>query len=304
MGPHLVRELSKRKCNVVGVGLNEEPAELECLLAKYITCDLTDEAATNQIDFKGIDSVIHLAGLSLHTQSFEHPRQYIADNSAMLINLFEAALKQRPDSLPCFVVISSSAVYDTSQPMPLTEEGKVANGSPYAISKLLNEHLCSYYRQRGFECIVVRPFNHTGPGQGPGFLFPDLVAQVLSAGDKGTIQVGNLDAERDYSDVRDIVRAYADLALHDKPDHDLFNVCSGKARSGHEVLRLIVTACFGDKASVKTVLDKQKLRPLEPSQSVIVGDSSRARSEINWQPQIAFEQTITDYVAWARSQQN
>lgn len=301
VGPHLARELTKRGAKVIGVGYDSvlNPS-LSAEDVQYISCDLTNQEAVAKIDFSAVDAVIHLAGLASQAMSFEQPAKFISANSAMLINMFEVAMSQKLETQPRFVVVSSGAVYSSDQPMPITEQSILADNSPYIISKLLNEHLCHYYQKRGFQTITVRPFNHTGPGQGPGFLIPDLTAQVLAVGKGGTVKVGNLATRRDYSDARDIVRAYADLALADQLDQDVFNLCSGVSRSGQEVLELIAQAAYGDKNAVKTEVDPQKIRPTDPPE--IYGDNSAIKNAVGWQPTIDLETTINDYVAWLQTQ--
>lgn len=295
VGPHLAREFAKRGCGVIGVGFQPEAAqELSETLESYIRCDLTNQSDVAKIDFSSVDAVIHLAGLSSQGMSFDQPQRFIADNSAMIISLFEAALKQKPAQLPRFVVVSSGAVYDSGQAMPLTEDSAVVFNSPYAVSKITVEHLCSYYQRRGFKYIVARPFNHTGPGQGPGFLIPDLATQVLKAGPNGTVKIGNLKTRRDYSDVRDIVRAYADLALTDSLSHNVYNLCSGSARSGKEILEIITNKCFGEKADIKIQVNQELIRPNDPLE--IYGSHQRATEDFNWRPEISLEDTIMDYL--------
>lgn len=298
VGPHLVHELEQRGCNVTGIGYDFTPSpKLADTKVTYVQCDLTQADAVHAtIDFTQFDAVIHLAGLASQAMSFEQPHRFISDNSAMLINLFETALRQKSDTLPRFIVISSGAVYDSEQAMPISEQGKLADHSPYVISKRLVEHLCNYYRRRGFESIVVRPFNHSGPGQGLGYLIPDLVAQVAAAGKGGTVRVGNLKTRRDYSDVRDIVRGYADLTLAATVDSSLFNLSSGKSRSGEELLAIITKAIYGDKNAITTEIDQSKIRPTDPPE--IFGDNSAVQAAIGWSPNIPIETTIKDYITW------
>lgn len=299
VGPHLARELESRGCAVTGVGFSErQSAALADTSVSYISCDLSDMEQVKKIDFGDIDSVVHLAGLSSQGMSFDQPQRFIADNSAMLINLFEAALAQKPATLPRFVIISSGAVYNSRQAMPLSEQSEIAYASPYVVSKVTNEHLTAYYQSRGFVCVTARPFNHTGPGQEPGFLIPDLTAQVLVGGPDGTASVGNLETRRDYSDVRDIVRAYADMALAETVPHDLYNLASGVSRSGGEILDLIIRAVYGDTANITISVDQSKIRPNDPPD--IYGDTSLALADLHWKPTYSIEQTITDYVAWLR----
>src|SRR5690606_2879114 len=122
--------------------------------------------------------------------------------------------------------------------LPLTEDSKLTeNSSPYSQSKKLMEEAAQNLRSQGLDCVVARPFNHIGPGQLGGFLVPDLYEKIRVASKSGgNILVGNLKTKRDYTDVRDIVKAYADLAASETLDYDVYNVCSGQSRSGEEIL--------------------------------------------------------------------
>lgn len=301
VGPHLVRELLKRDCAVYGIGYGPNVIDApQDATYHYASCDLTNpEDVAKNIDLGSVDTVIHLAGLSSPAQSFEQPQRYIADNSAMLVNLFEAALKGNYEKLPRFIVVSTGAFYDGSQEMPLTEASRILFNSPYSISKATNEHVTDYYRLRGFETVIIRPFNHTGPGQALGFIVPDLTEKVMAAGVNGTITVGNLTTRRDYSDVRDVVRAYADVALAPDVKAPLYNVCSGKGHSGEEILQMITTALYGGGAVVKTEIDESRVRPNDIPE--IVGSAEHLRQDYGWEPAIPFEQTVQDYVSWAKA---
>jgi GDP-4-dehydro-6-deoxy-D-mannose reductase len=297
VGPHLARELKNHGHSVIGVGYGDATSDLDGLLEDYIACDLTDpEAVKEKISYNGVDAVIHLAGMSSQGVSFEKPQQCITANSAMVVNLFEEALKQ--EKKPRFVVVSTAALFDSNQPMPLNEGSKIAFNSPYAVSKHLIENLSDYYQKRGFQTVVVRPFNHTGPGQGPGFLIPDLAHQLLEVGEGGTLKVGNLKSRRDYSDARDIVKAYATLVTAEELPHSLYVLGSGKSHSGEEILELLSEAFFGKKDAVKVEIDQNRIRPNDPPE--IFGDSNLMKQDFNWETTIPLEQTISDYVAWLR----
>ena len=296
VGPYLAKELLSRDCQITGLGYGEDTTNIvDDDRYSFISCNLLNEPEVESIDFRHVDTVIHLAGLASQTLSFSQPRRFIADNSAMLINICETVLKQKPRHMPRFVVISSGAVYDNSQTMPLTEESRLTYNSPYAISKILNENLCVYYRTRGITCAVVRPFNHSGPGQGEGFIIPDLVIQVQGANqNNNTILVGNLHTRRDYSDVRDIVRGYADIALAEKFEYGVYNLCRGEAYSGEEILHEIVQLLCKEPAGLTVCVDESRIRPNDPKE--IYGDNALIRKCFGWEPRITLRQTIADYI--------
>lgn len=295
-GKHLARELHAQDIAIVGVATESPHPKIADLLDSFLAIDLTDQKSVSKIDFTNIDAVIHLAALAHQGLSFEQPRKFIDTNSAMVINLFEAALAQKPARYPRFIMVSSGAVFESDQPMPLTEQSAITHGSPYAISKLLGEMLGDYYQKRGIDSIVVRPFNHTGPGQGPGFLLPDMVKQISEAGEGGTINVGNITTRRDYSDVRDVVKAYVVLATTPAVTNRLYNLCSGTSRSGKEIIAMIANELYGSDAAIKTQIDQSRIRPNDPPE--IYGDASLLKNDTGWAPTFSFEQTVRDYIAW------
>jgi len=290
VGQHLAKELSENGAEVIGVGGPRGATETSPYLSKYYVVDLMDRRATEDLDFSEIDSVVHLAGLASVGPSFDDPMKYITTNMSLEANLFEVALKQ--NKKPRFLIVSTGGVYDPSTPLPLTEESKVTPSSPYAVSKLGQEQLAQYYNRRGFEVLIARPFNHIGPGQGLGFIVPDLTEQVLAIanGKSAELKVGNLDAKRDYTDVRDIVCAYR-LLLEKGHDGETYNICSGVSRSGNELLSLITEAAG---VTPKIALDPAKMRPSDTPD--IYGSHEKVTQATGWQPKIALEQTIKDAV--------
>lgn len=289
VGKHLVRELTSNQHSVIGLDRSEAPhPEIVDDLSDYHVADLSAEWP----ELADVDAIIHLAGLAAVGPSFDKPQAYININSAIVTNMCEYYLKQ--NKKPRVLMISSGTVYDPSSTMPLVEDSPLAFTSPYVVSKALLENQSAYYTGRGIECIVMRPFNHVGPGQMPGFLVPDLADKIRSRNsDSEAIEVGNLDTKRDYTDVRDVVRAYRLVATKEgKLDHPVYNVCSGVSHSGHEVLDAIVGAMKINKPG--TVVDQKLLRPNDIMD--IRGDNSRLVSEFKWKPTYSFEQTITDFV--------
>ncbi|MEJ0072814.1 MAG: GDP-mannose 4,6-dehydratase [Candidatus Saccharibacteria bacterium] len=291
VGQHLARELAAQGTSVIGVGGQQGTDGQSEAIRDYKLLDLLDARAAESIDFGDIDGVIHLAGLAPVGPSFDEPRRYLETNSGIQINLFEAALKQAAH--PKFLIVSSGSLYDPQAPLPLTEASAVRPNSPYAVSKLTQEQLAAYYATRGFETVVARPFNHIGPGQNPGFIVPDLAQQVIAVerNEAKEVLVGNLDAKRDYTDVRDIVRAYR-LLLERGKTGELYNICSGVALSGHVILAAILDA-VGAKPTIKT--DPARLRPSDTPE--LYGSYDKLRQDTGWQPEIKLATTMQDVVA-------
>lgn len=288
VGRHLTKELQDAGCRVIGVG-REDSCDF---VNEYYTSDLAHNWPNETGD---VDAIIHLAGLAAVGPSFDNPQMYINLNSAMVTNLCEAYVNQ--DKKPRIIIVSSGSIYDPAQPLPIPEDGKIGFNSPYSVSKILVENQAEYYRTRGLDCVVVRPFNHIGPGQLPGFLVPDLYEKISTAPQNAAISVGNLETKRDYTDVRDIVRAYGKLALADTLTHSLYNVCSGKSLSGLEVFELMKEAT--NRPDVSYSIDQSLVRPTDIPE--ITGDSTRLQTELDWKPEVSIEQTIQDFVKAASS---
>ncbi len=292
VGEHVVDVFKAEGFTVAGVAFDQSPNEkVSHKLDQYISCNLLDVESVNAIDFSDVRAIIHLAGLSAIGQSFEQPQRYIAENAVMTYNLLARANQSGFGGRA--VIISSGALYDPHQTLPISEASVTDASSPYAVGKLATEHVVDYFRVRGMDTVTVRPFNHIGPGQGEGFILPDLYAQLSAAGSGGEIMVGNLNTKRDYTDVRDIVAGYKALALAEKLNYGLYNICSGHSMSGNELLALIEAA--GGFHDIHVNVDQAKIRPTDIMD--IYGDASRLRDELGWQPRYKIAQTVADFVA-------
>lgn len=297
VGKHLAREIHSQGHEVVGIGLSEPEVDssIKDIIHSYYQCDTTNSSKLDKVPLEDITSVINLAGLANVGASFDNLDLYMRVNVEVLGVLGADLLKRSPSAR--MIAVSTGALYDPNQPMPLEEDARVVErGSPYALSKLAMEKVAEDLRDKGQDCIVVRPFNHIGPGQGPGFLIPDLVAKLKKHKlDVSPIAAGNLKTVRDYSDVRDIARAYTDLATAENLSHNLYNVCSGKGRSGEEIVRAICKIMEIDYSSLKIKVDQTLVRPTDPAK--IVGDHSRLSEDTDWQPKFELDKTITDIIS-------
>ena len=291
VGEHLANTFLEDGFDVIGIAYDQSPnIKVASKLTGYISCNLLDQEAVRSVDLSGVHAIIHLAGLSAVGQSFEQPHRYITENAIMTYNLLDHALSS--ELAGRVVVVSTGALYDPNQPLPLTEDSKTGATSPYAIGKLATEHVVSYFRNRGLDTVSLRPLNHIGPGQGAGFLLPDLYTQLIGARDSGKMIVGNIDTKRDYTDVRDIVRAYKSLALAGSLGSDVYNICSGRSMSGKEILKILQHSTGIENVDI--TIDPAKIRPSDVMD--IYGDSSRIHKELGWTPQIPIEQTIQDFI--------
>jgi GDP-4-dehydro-6-deoxy-D-mannose reductase len=295
VGGHLTDELIRQGFEVVGVGREEQPSpELTEKLHSYYACDLADYESVKALPLADVKAVINLAGLAAVGPSFDNPELYMRINTAVLDTVCKAALEQGAKDIR-ILSISSGAIYSPGQPMPLTEYSKLApESSPYAASKIAMERLSLEYREQGLDCVVARPFNHIGPGQLEGFLLPDLYKKVTESQTNGTpLLVGNLTTRRDYTDVRDVAKAYVKLISSSSLKHGIYNVCTGRSLSGEEILSKLL-----DELNISDTtpqVDESLFRPSDTPE--LYGDNSRLKTDIGWTPEISVDQTIKDFVA-------
>lgn len=293
VGNHLTNELIAQGYEVVGVGREPElSSELNDRVKSYYSCDLADYDSVRALPLADAKALINLAGLAAVGPSFDNPELYMRINTAVLDTVCKAAIEQGAVNLR-ILSICSGAVYSPNQKMPLTEDSLLApESSPYAASKIAMEELSLQYREQGLDCVVARPFNHIGPGQLPGFILPDLYqkASVLNSGQK--LLVGNLTTRRDYTDVRDVAKAYVSLVGTKKLNHAIYNVCTGRSLSGEDILKNLLDAI--EKTNLEVTVDESLFRPTDSQE--LYGDSSRLQQDTGWKPEIAIEQTIRDFV--------
>jgi GDP-4-dehydro-6-deoxy-D-mannose reductase len=261
--------------------------------------DVRDETAlVDAIAGAAPDAVCHLAALASVGSSWNDQAATYAVNTFGTLNVLSAALAcSRP---PRVLLVSSAEVYGRVEAgdLPIREDHPFAPVSPYAASKAAAELMgVQAWLGRGLEVIRVRPFNHTGPGQRPDFVVPALARQVVAAAEAGAgvIKTGNLEARRDITDVRDVVRAYRALLELGTPG-EVYNVCRGQAVSIQEVARRLV-----DLAGVEleTVVDPDRFRPADLPE--LRGDGSRLSAATGWAPEIPFDETLADVLDFWRS---
>ena len=294
VGEHLARQLQASSYLVRGVGrelmANDRVAPY---LNSYQTADLLNKRQVESLILKNAKAIIHLAGLASVAESFNKPKLYKTGNAEMTDNLLTTAKEQGFTGR--VVAVSTGALYDPNQPMPLSEDSKIAESSPYAVGKLHAEEVIRQHNANGLDVVIARPFNHIGPGQGNGFLVTDLYDQLLTAKQTGSsdILVGNLATKRDYTDVRDIVTAYEKLAITGSLTHDMYNISSGLSLSGFEILKYLQKAM--NLESIKPKVDQSRVRPTDAMN--IIGDANRLNNELGWIIHSSVEKAINDFVA-------
>ncbi len=297
VGHHVARLLAERGVSVVGVG--NQPAledDLQDVVDTYTSCDLTDPDEVASINLSDIGAIINLAGFAKVGDSHGQGDLYNKVNIGVHTVLYDEVLRQ--NIRPRIIAVSTGAVYDPNQPLPITEDSQLIprdKTNEYVVSKQKMEEAVRSFRGKGLDVIIVRPFNHSGPGQLPGFLLPDLGEQIADASrDNTPLLVGNLETKRDYTDVRDVARAYVELALADSLNYDLYNICSGQSTKGTDILDLLKKA-FG-ASDVEVKVDQSRIRPNDVMD--IYGSRQRLTDDTGWEPQFSVEQMVRDYAAW------
>ena len=245
------------------------------------------------------NGVYHLAALTHVGQSWDEPLAVLEVNVLGTGVLLAAARACGTD--PKILVTSSAEVYGAvTDPtrLPLTEKSPTAPLTPYAASKLAAEALCAQaWLGHGQRVVIVRPFNHIGPGQSPNFAVSALSKRIVDAERAGAaeIPVGNLSARRDFTDVRDVVRSYRMLIESGNPG-EVYNVCSGRDVSIQEIAdRLLDEA----GSAVRLVPEASLIRPVEVP--VLRGDPSRLTEATGWAPALSLDQTLADVLAHWRA---
>jgi GDP-4-dehydro-6-deoxy-D-mannose reductase len=244
------------------------------------------------------DAVLHLAAQSSVAASFEDPAATLAVNFLGTLNLLQAL--SSIDFRGVFLYMGSADVYGRTDEadLPVKETQPLRPLSPYAVSKVAAESLCYQWSQtQKFRVVIARPFNQIGPGQALRFAVADFAGQIARIG-RGerppVITTGDLDVTRDFTDVRDTVRA-CKMLLDQGSNGETYNICSGRESS----LRAIVTALL-DLADVKAEIQvaPNRLRPAE--QKRVVGDPAKIRAATGWRPEIPLETTLEDILAEAK----
>ncbi|MEW5873953.1 MAG: GDP-mannose 4,6-dehydratase [Candidatus Zixiibacteriota bacterium] len=250
--------------------------------------------------------VIHLAASTSVGDSFTAPHDTIVNNVVSTVNLLEA-MRCDPmtrKNLHKIIMVASTEIYGRVRPgqIPLNETTPLSPVNPYGASKAAADLAAlSYQESFGLPIIRVRVANHTGPRQRPGFVVPDFCQAIARLERQSTgrvIKVGNLSARRDFSDVRDIVKGYRQLAEQGQIG-TVYHLGSGKARTIESVLNSLLELA---EKPIRVRVDQKKLRPVEVP--LLRADISRARRDAGYRPAIPWAQTLRDTLEYYREREN
>jgi GDP-4-dehydro-6-deoxy-D-mannose reductase len=292
-GGFLAQECARAGDEVVGIS---RTGEIPHGCGDGRAVDLLDRDAVRSIvrDVRP-DVVYHLAALSSVARSWEEPSRTLSDNVAIAINTLEAlrfkALATRT------VWVSSCEVYGAPERLPVAEHATLRPANPYAVSKTTGDLLAGVYIDAyGLDLIRVRPFNHAGPGQRPIFILSSLARQAAAAllAGSGSLEIltGNPDTRRDFTDVRDVARAYRSLAVRGQPT--VYNVSSGRSISAVDQVRLLAELVA--PMQVRHTVDPSRVRAHEVMD--LRGDHGRLTAATGWEPVIPLRQTMSDTIEW------
>lgn len=294
-GQHLVQHIIQMNpgCALHGTYFQTRPATGTNTRIRYTQIDLRNAEKVNAL-IKDVqpDVIYHLAGQASAARSFEAPWETMEINIRAQMNLLEAC---RHHANPARIVIVSSAeIYGDVRPedIPLTEDTPLRPSSPYSVSKATQDLMgYQYFKAYQLPIIRARAFNHLGPGQSVRFVaaaFASQIARIEDDQQDPVLWVGNLNAERDFTDVRDVVRAYYLLAEAGEPGA-VYNIASNVAYSIQELLDTLLS--LTDR-TIDVRLDKSRLRPADIP--LIRGDATRLYRQTGWQPSYPLRQTLQD----------
>ena len=308
VGSHLAEYcLSKSNVAIYGTVLShhlgDELKRVEHFknMVNLMECDLTNRVATARVLEKvRPGKIFHLAAQSFVPTSWKSPENTLSNNIMAELNIFEVLRELKLN--PVIHIAGSSEEYGLvyKNEIPVKETNPLRPLSSYAVSKIGQDMLAFQYHQSyGLKTVITRAFNHTGPRRGKQFVnswFAYQIARIEAGLQKPTIKVGNLDAYRDFSDVRDIVKAYW-LAAEKCKFGEPYNIGSSKAYRIKEVLDILLSF---SKRKIKVERDSQLMRPSDVP--ILQCDATKFKKATGWNPEIKFRDTLKDLLNYWRNE--
>lgn len=297
VGKHLAKEvIDNSNSNIFGTSYGSNNSDD---LDKGITIlhgDLRDKEFVSQVITESKPEVIyHLAALSSGKDSFHQASEVVLNNLRVQLNIFDEVLKQKLDSK--ILIIGSAEEYGnvSDEKIPIDEQVSLNPISPYGLSKVAQDlSALTYFHSFGLKVIRLRSFNHTGPGQINKFVVPAFAKQIVNPETK-VIKVGNLEAVRDFTDVRDVVKAYR-LASEKCEIGEVYNIGSG---SGYKIQWILEKMIELSKRDIEVQVDKDLLRPADIP--VTICNCEKFIKKTGWEIQIPIEKTLEDILNYWRN---
>lgn len=314
VGSHLAEYCLKNEDDVYGtIRSHHLGDELERIREirddiKLYECNLMNRSSVFGIIMKTKpDIIFHLAAHSFVPMSWNEPEEVLKNNIISELNIFESIRDLHLIDNTVVHIAGSSEEYGLVKPneCPITEKNELRPMSTYAVSKIGQEFLAKqYYRSYGIKTVITRAFNHEGPRRGIDFVTSSFASQIAELESKklkeGIVKVGNLNSKRDFTDVRDVVRAYY-LAVSDPNINygEEYNISSGESHSISEVLNYFIGKSMVD---IKIEQDESRMRPSDVT--ILEGDSSKFRKATGWNPEIDFYKMLDDILEYWREKYN
>ncbi len=304
-GRHLARHLLSEGIEVHGLIRPGRRDETAGALGQEVSLHQGDllhgEDADRVVQAVRPDLVFHLAAQAFVPESWRDPAATYVTNVLGQLRLIEAVIRL-DDPKPRLLVVSSNEVYGApagAEELPVRETNPLRPNNPYAVSKAAQDLMgYQYVASHGLPIVRVRPFNHIGPGQTDAYVagaFARQVAEVEAGLREPVIRVGNLDAQRDFTDVRDIVRGYL-LAVRHGVAGEVYILASGRTVAIRSILDFYVSR---STVPVRVEPDPARLRPMDVP--LVYGDSSKLRTLCGWEPAIVLETTLSDVLEYWRA---
>jgi len=302
VGSHLAEYLVANGVEVQGTlrpgGSRANLCAFEGALTLY-EVDLTDAAGVCQVVAEARpDQVFHLAAQASVARSWQDPAQTMSANIFGQLNVLEALVGA--ELQPAVLVVGSSEEYGHPRPeeLPIKETNPLRPSDPYSVSKVAQDFMgYQYFAGLGLPCVRVRPFNHIGPRQSDSFVTASFARQIAEAEAglrEAVVKVGNLEAQRDFTDVRDVVRAYRLALLKGEPG-EVYNLGSGRMVPVQRILDFYLSQA---RVSIQVEQDPARTRPADVP--AVVCDATKLREATGWEPRIPLEQTLTDILNYWR----
>ncbi len=301
VGRHLAASWSETNAEVVGLGRTPPDDGLRSRLHDFVVADLGDaEMTLDAIRAVGPDQVFHLAAQASVGASWRSPAETVAGNVASSVNLLEAIRREAPEAR--VLVSCSGEEYGpvAAERLPVVETEPLRPQNPYAVSKAAVDLLAGFYADaHGIEVVRTRAFNHCGPGQTDAYVVGALASQIAAAEAAGVgladLRTGDLRPRRDFTDVRDVVKAYR-LAIELAPPGE-YNVCSGRSIPIADILALLARHA---RVEVEVHPDPDRQRKHEVMD--VRGSHQKLTAVTRWEPRIPLELTLSDTLDWWRTE--
>jgi len=301
VGLHLIDFLLNKginPSNIYGTYFKTFREDLKKFKINWFQCDITKKRQVfKKFDNVSPSQIYHLAGQSSVGYSFIEPEKTILNNITTTLNILNW-MRERKDWNIKILVVSSANVYKDIGKIPRKETTGLDAVNFYDLSKLFIDKLCRlYYKNFGLDIVCVRSFNHTGPGQSIRFALPNFAKQIADLEKKsksGKIFTGNLNIWRDFTDVKDVIRAYYLVLDKGKPG-EVYNVCSGNMYKLKDLVEILI-----GYSKVGIEIEETKDRLKRKDTKYLVGDYSKLQDLTGWKPEIDIKKTLEDFLNYFR----